>query len=251
MAVINRMGFNNKGVAYAVSRLKQRTFDGICGVNIGKNASTPTDSAADDYLMCFAAVYEHADYVTVNVSSPNTPGLRTLQSADGLRRVIGGLISERADLERRHGRHVPILVKIAPDLDGNEIHDIGAAVRELGIDGVVATNTTTNFDLLTQGAPSGVSGGLSGRPLHERSIGVVRALRASLGANIPIIGVGGITDSASAQEMFRAGADLIQVYTGFVYKGPGLLQEIYGGMPRAAGEPPLNLDALRHDQPRR
>jgi dihydroorotate dehydrogenase len=126
-------------------------------------------------------------------------------------------------------------VKIAPDLDENEIHDIGATVRELGIDGVVATNTTTNFESLTRGVPGGVSGGLSGRPLHERSIGVVRTLRASLGANVPIIGVGGITDGASARAMFMAGADLIQVYTGFVYKGPGLLQEIYGGMPSASG----------------
>jgi dihydroorotate dehydrogenase len=232
-AIINRMGFNNKGVDYAVSRLQRRSFAGICGVNIGKNATTPNDSAADDYLTCFKAVYPCADYVTVNVSSPNTPGLRALQSAEGLRQIAGALLSERHRLERQHGKRVPVLVKIAPDLDDTGIHVISSAVRELGIDGVVATNTTTDPGVLSRAAPDGATGGVSGRPLLAQSLRVVGALRAALGKDTPIIGVGGITDSASAQQMLRAGANLLQIYTGFIYKGPALVSEIHAGIHHA------------------
>lgn len=235
LAVINRMGFNNKGVDYAVKRLRRRTFSGVCGVNIGKNAATPNDSASADYLTCFKAVYGCADYVTVNISSPNTPGLRSLQSADGLQQVVGPLLSERARLEREHGKVVPVLVKIAPDLLDEELNAICSTVKDLGVDGVVATNTTTDLGVLSQPAPSGVSGGVSGRPLLAQSLRVIRLLRASLGAGLPIVGVGGVTDSSAAQEMLRAGANLIQIYTGFVYKGPELLLEIYEGMRRARG----------------
>jgi dihydroorotate dehydrogenase len=233
LAVINRMGFNNKGVDYAVMRLQPRTFTGICGVNIGKNADTPNDRAADDYLTCFRAVYWHADYVTVNVSSPNTPQLRELQSAEGLRQVAGALLTERSRLQREHGKRVPVLVKIAPDLNDAELHAVSSAVSELGIDGVVATNTTSSLGVLSQSAPRGATGGVSGRPLLTHSLRVIKTLRASLGADTPIVGVGGITDSVAAQEMLSAGANLIQIYTGFIYKGPKLLCDIYDGMRRA------------------
>jgi dihydroorotate dehydrogenase len=235
LAVINRMGFNNRGIDYVVAQLQRRTFAGICGVNIGKNAETPNDNAADDYLTCFRAVYKHADYVTINISSPNTPGLRALQSTEGLRRIAGALLSERHALERQHDKRVPVLVKIAPDLNDAEIRAVSLVVRELGIDGVVATNTTTDLGVLSQSVPSGATGGVSGRPLLVHSLRVVRRLRASLGANTPIVGVGGITDSVAAQRMLHAGANLIQIYTGFVYKGPGLLREVYEGMHRARG----------------
>jgi dihydroorotate dehydrogenase len=235
LAVINRMGFNNRGVDYAVKRLRRRTFGGVCGVNIGKNADTPNDSASADYLTCFKAVYGYTDYVTVNLSSPNTPGLRSLQSADGIQRVVGTLLEERPRLEREHGRIVPVLVKIAPDLGVEELHAICSAARSIGVDGVVATNTTTDLGVLSRGAPTGASGGVGGRPLLAQSLRVVRELRASLGTGIPIVGVGGITDGVAAQEMLRAGASLIQIYTGFVYKGPDLLPEIYEGMRRARG----------------
>ncbi len=227
LAVINRMGFNNKGVDYAVERLRTRTFTGICGVNIGKNADTPNDHAADDYLRCFRAVYPHADYVTVNISSPNTPGLRALQTAEGLRRIAGALLQERHTLERQHGKRVPLVVKIAPDLSDAELNAISTAVRELGIDGVVATNTTTDTGVLLHGVPVNATGGVSGRPLLPHSLRVVRALRASLSADTAIIGAGGITDGMAAQEMLRAGANLLQIYTGFVYKGPDLLRDIH------------------------
>jgi dihydroorotate dehydrogenase len=233
MAVINRMGFNNKGVDHVVAQLRRRTFTGICGVNIGKNADTPNDQAAEDYVIGFRAVYPYADYVTVNLSSPNTPGLRALQTSEGLQQVAGTVLSERSLLARQYGRRVPVLVKIAPDLDDEEIEAVSRSVRELGIDGVVATNTTTDFSVLTQRPPAGASGGLSGRPLFPRSVQVVGKLRAALGPETPIIGVGGITDSSSAQQMLRAGANLVQIYTGLVYKGPGLLDEIYAGMTAA------------------
>jgi dihydroorotate dehydrogenase len=226
MAVINRMGFNNKGVHYAVERLRRRTFRGICGVNIGKNATTPQANAPDDYLACFKAVYAHADYVTVNISSPNTPGLRSLQSEEGIHSVVAPLLMERQKLEREHGRFVPVLVKIAPDLDSDGIQAVCSAVQSLGVDGVVATNTTTDLGVL--GAlPAGASGGVSGRPLLTRSLRVVKELRATLGADVPIIGVGGITDCAAACEMLHAGANLLQIYTGFVYRGPALLRAIH------------------------
>jgi len=230
LAVVNRMGFNNKGVDYAVGRLRRRKFGGICGLNIGKNADTPNESASDDYLACFRAVYGQADYVTVNISSPNTPGLRSLQSSDGIQQVVGPMLSERQRLEREHGKFVPVLVKIAPDLKDEDIQVICSTVRALGIDGVVATNTTTDPGVLSHAMPGGASGGISGRPLFAQSLGVVKGLRASLGASVPIIGVGGITDGTAAENMLRAGANLIQIYTGFVYKGPGLLKEIYEGM---------------------
>jgi len=234
LAIVNRMGFNNKGVEYVVAQLKRRTFGGICGVNIGKNADTPNENAAEDYLTCFRAVYKHADYVTVNISSPNTPGLRALQSSEGLRQVAGSLLSERHGLERSYGKRVPLLVKIAPDLSDTEVDAVSTTVLELGIDGVVATNTTTDLGVLSRSA-SETTGGVSGRPLLKHSLRVVMRLRSSLGASTPIVGVGGVTDSDAAQEMLRAGANLVQIYTGFVYKGPSLLTEIYGGMRRARG----------------
>jgi dihydroorotate dehydrogenase len=226
LAVVNRMGFNNKGVDYVVDRLKCRSYTGICGVNIGKNADTPNDRAEQDYLECFSKVYPHADYVTLNLSSPNTSGLRALQSRAGIEQVAGAVVAARNRLRATSGRYVPILLKIAPDLSEKELSGIADSVQHVGLDGVVATNTSTDLEPVTHLAPSVLSGGLSGEPLLERSLPVIRALRAHLGPTMPIVGVGGITSADAALRMLQAGASLIQIYTGFVYRGPALVSEI-------------------------
>jgi dihydroorotate dehydrogenase len=224
--LVNRMGFNNKGVDHLVSRLERASYAGVRGVSIGKNADTPLERAADDYVACLRKVYAHAGYVAVNVSSPNTARLRELQAPDGLERIVGSLLETRAALVREHGRRVPLLVKIAPDLDAAAVHAAAASLRTLGVDGVIATNTTTDLSPLGADWPAEQRGGLSGAPLHARSVAVIAQLRAELGAGFPIVGVGGITDGARALETLRAGADLIQVYTGFAYRGHTLLEEI-------------------------
>jgi dihydroorotate dehydrogenase len=228
-AVVNRMGFNNKGIDHVVARLQRRRYRGICGVNIGKNADTPLARAEDDYRICFRKAYAVADYFVINVSSPNTPGLRGLQSEEGLERIVAALFEERGRLAAVTARRVPILVKIAPDLALPEVAALAVLIRRLELDGVVATNTTT--DLGSVGMHGGVaggsdSGGLSGAPLHPRSLSVIRQLRAALGLAFPIIGVGGICDAATAAETLQAGANLIQFYTGFIFRGPGLIDEI-------------------------
>lgn len=233
LAIVNRMGFNNKGVEHVVHRLKTRKFSGVCGVNIGKNADTPNDRAVDDYLKCLRSVYAHADYVTVNISSPNTPGLRDLQSSIALQGILGALHAEREKLEQAAGKRVPILVKVSPDMTQPDLVAVASVLRDLGVDGVVATNTTTNLHAISGSVPAGVGGGLSGKPLLESSLRAVTLLRSSLDAKTVIVGVGGITDAVSAQAMLNAGANLLQVYTGLVYKGPALLQEIYDGMRNA------------------
>jgi len=225
-ALINRMGFPNEGVAALCARLPMRRYAGICGVNIGKNAATPLEQAEADYAACLSAVYPHADYVAVNVSSPNTAGLRELQREGQLRALLESLLRLRSRLATEHGRRVPLLVKLAPDLSEAELASAAAAIKELHIDGVIATNTTLSRPGL-EGLPAArEAGGLSGAPLLSLSTAAVRRLRAQLGAGVAIIGVGGIHSSESAREMLVAGADLLQVYTGLVYRGPRLVREL-------------------------
>jgi dihydroorotate dehydrogenase len=225
-ALINRMGFNNKGVDHLVTQVSRSRYPGIRGISIGKNFDTPLDQAQDDYLICLRKVYAHAHYIAVNISSPNTARLRELQARDGLERILGALLEERRILERRHGKRVPLLVKVAPDLTPEEISALARDLRLLEVDGVIATNTTTDRSVLVNAPIAAQAGGLSGAPLHLRSIRVIAQLRAELGADFPLIGVGGIVSADHARATLRAGANLIQIYTGFAYRGFALLEEI-------------------------
>jgi dihydroorotate dehydrogenase len=225
-AVINRMGFPNEGVAAAVARLRRRRYNGVCGVNIGKNAATPLEQAASDYVAALRAVYECADYVTINISSPNTQGLRQLQQDDQLRPLLQALLETREELAERVGWRVPLVVKLSPDLSPDELAATAQVIRELQLDGVIATNTTLDRVPVASLPHAEHSGGLSGEPLRARSTAVVHQLRELLGADMPLIGVGGISSPADAAAMFAAGADLIQVYTGLIYRGPGLVREL-------------------------
>ena len=227
-ALINRLGFNNEGLAAFVANVRQARFrarGGILGLNIGKNAATPIERAADDYLLGLAGVYPHADYVTVNVSSPNTQNLRSLQTDAALDALLGALTSRRAELAQEHGRTVPMFLKIAPDLDAAQIDAIATIVSRHRIEGLIATNTTLARDGVAGHANAGESGGLSGAPLAPRSNLVIAGLRAALGPRCPIIGVGGVMSGADARAKREAGADLVQIYTGFIYKGPALVTE--------------------------
>lgn len=225
-AIINRMGFNNQGVDHLVRRVRETRYEGILGINIGKNRDTPLEQALEDYIEAYRSVYPHAGYVTVNISSPNTPGLRTLQTGDPLDRMLMGLAAERELLAVRHGRRVPLAVKIAPDLQPGEIAEIADGLVRHGLDAVIATNTTSSREGV-EGLPhAGETGGLSGRPLFEKSTGVVRALARELGGKLPIIGCGGILSAEDAQRKLDAGADLVQIYSGLIYRGPGLVREI-------------------------
>jgi len=230
-ALINRMGFPNAGVEAMCERLRRRRFQGVCGVNIGKNASTPLENAVDDYLACLRAVAAYADYVAVNVSSPNTTGLRSLQSVDYLRPILETLLAERDRQVTKIGRSLPLVVKIAPDLQREELQQIAVLLLELKLDGVIATNTTlqrpSEWPL---GALADEKGGLSGAPVHELSIATVRELRRLLGNAFPIIGVGGVTSAEQALAMRAAGADLVQIYTGLVYRGPDLINDVLRAM---------------------
>lgn len=228
-ALINRMGFNNQGLqAFLANVQRARSFrraGGILGLNIGKNAATPIERAVDDYLLCLDGVYAHADYVAVNISSPNTKNLRTLQSDAALDALLAALQARRRELARQHGKTVPMFVKIAPDLDEAQVGLIAATLRRNGIDGVIATNTTTARDAVQGQRHADEAGGLSGAPLAEASNRVVRALRAALGPDYPIIGVGGVMGAADARAKREAGADLVQIYTGLIYQGPALVRE--------------------------
>jgi dihydroorotate dehydrogenase subfamily 2 len=223
-ALVNAMGFPNEGVEAACARLRERSFAGVCGVNIGKNATTPLADAAADYAHCLQAVYPLADYVAINVSSPNTPGLRQLQAEEHLKPLLESLIGTRERLAGQFGRRVPLLVKLSPDLAEADLEALAAVVRALGIDGVIATNTTVQRPGVADLPDAARPGGLSGRPLHALSTSVVRRLRALLPAGLPIVGVGGISSLESAREMLEAGADLIQIYTGLIYRGPRLVR---------------------------
>lgn len=225
-AIINRMGFNNHGVETLVDNVRRSRYQGILGINIGKNKDTPNDRALDDYLFCLRTVYELATYVTVNISSPNTPGLRTLQHGDALRTLLGGLKEEQERLAQSSGRRVPLLVKISPDSTSAEISGMADALVEFEVDGVIATNTTAGR-VGVEGMPhAGEQGGLSGAPLTKLSTSVVAQLSRDLRGRLPIVGVGGICSSTDALAMREAGATLVQVYTGFIYRGPGLVREI-------------------------
>src|SRR5688572_13266202 len=224
-ALVNRMGFPNDGVEATVRRLEKRRYRGICGVNIGKNFDTPLELAARDYIACLRVVYATADYVTINISSPNTPGLRDLQEASSLDKLLGELAEARETLSGVHGKRVPLLVKIAPDLDDAGIQSICGVLQRSGVDGVVATNTTTTRPASLRPEASEF-GGLSGAPLHGLSVAVIRRLRAELGNSFPIVGVGGVSSLATARTTFEAGANLIQLYTGLIYEGPGLVRAL-------------------------
>jgi dihydroorotate dehydrogenase len=229
-ALINRMGFNNKGVDHLVARISRSRYRGIRGISIGKNADTPLENAQNDYLTCLRKIYVYADYVAVNLSSPNTARLRELQARDGLQRIFGPLLEERAVLQQRHGKRVPLLVKVAPDLTAEQISGLAADLRSLEVDGVIATNTSIDHSVLGKAPVADQSGGLSGAPLHPLSVRVIAQLRAELGKSFPIIGVGGIVNSEHALATLRAGANLIQIYTGFAYRGRALLEDILGAL---------------------
>ena len=226
-ALINRLGFNNQGLAAFLSHVQQarsfRKAGGIVGLNIGKNAATPIERAVDDYLIGLAGVYPHADYITVNISSPNTKNLRALQSDEALDALLSALQARKLELATEHGKTVPMFVKIAPDLDEAQVGVIAATLRHNGIDGVIATNTTIERSAV-QGLPhANEAGGLSGKPVFEASNRVIRLLRAALGAGYPIIGVGGVMSADGALAKLDAGANLVQLYTGFIYHGPALI----------------------------
>jgi dihydroorotate dehydrogenase len=224
-ALINRMGFNNEGAAVAANRLKKRKSKIVIGGNIGKNKSTPNDHALSDYLQCIDVLYDYVDYFVVNVSSPNTPGLRELQDKEPLRNLLQGV----KQYLQKTPEHKPVLLKIAPDLNEAQLLDIIEILRETKTDGVIATNTTlSRHGLLTSSAKVQRmgAGGLSGKPLRNRSTEIIRFLRQQLGPQYPIIGVGGIMTPEDAVEKLQAGADLIQLYTGFVYEGPGFVRRI-------------------------
>lgn len=224
-ALINRMGFNNRGIDHLLRRVRASPCDAILGINIGRNAETPANKAADDYVAGLRAVYGLADYVAVNISSPNTEGLRDLQAADPLNRLLETLARERASLKARHVRRVPLVLKIAPDLKASQIRHIAGAVRDHGFDGVIATNTTLSREGV-QGQPlSGEDGGLSGAPLLRRSTAVLKALRLELGPDITLMGSGGIMSGDDARAKREAGADLVQLYSGLIYRGPGLIRD--------------------------
>ena len=224
-ALINRLGFNNAGVDRLIENVLSASYRGVLGINIGKNADTPIERAADDYLACLRKVYSRASYVTVNVSSPNTRDLRALQHGGELDQLLGALKPEQRRLADTHGRHVPLAVKIAPDLDAAQIREIADTLRRHAVEGVIATNTTIGREKVTGLPHAEEAGGLSGAPLGPGATAVVRELAGALGGEIPIIGVGGILGAEDARRKIDAGASLVQLYTGLVYRGPALVTE--------------------------
>jgi len=227
-ALINRMGFNNHGLEQFlqnVARSQYRRNGGILGLNIGKNADTPIENAAQDYLIGLDGVYPHADYVTINISSPNTKNLRDLQSSDALDALLGALNTRRQALAEQYKKAVPLTVKIAPDVDMDQLQTIAAALSKHAIDGVIATNTTISRQGVEGLAHAQQAGGLSGAPVHEQSLWVISRLRDLLGPTFPIIGVGGIVSGQQAAEKMQAGANAVQIYTGLIYRGPALIEE--------------------------
>ncbi|MDP9044441.1 MAG: quinone-dependent dihydroorotate dehydrogenase [Pseudomonadota bacterium] len=239
-ALINRLGFNNDGLDAFLANVKRARFragGGILGLNIGKNAATPIERAVDDYLLCLDGVHAHADYVTLNISSPNTHNLRALQADAALDALLGDVQARGVELAARHGRHVPIFLKIAPDLEPMQVEAVAATCRKHGVDGVIATNTTVARDAVS-GLPHGNEvGGLSGAPVRDASNRVVAQLRALLGPNYPIIGVGGVMSAADALAKRAAGADLVQLYTGFIYQGPALVAAAARALARGVATP--------------
>jgi len=234
-ALINRLGFNNQGLDAFLANVQKSSFrqhGGILGLNIGKNADTPIERAADDYLIGLAGVYPHADYITVNISSPNTKNLRALQGGDELSQLLALLRDKRAELAQQHQRQVPLAVKIAPDLTQEQIDVIADALLAHGVDGVIATNTTLARDKVAGQPHADEAGGLSGAPVHEMSLAVIARLRERIGTAMSIIGVGGILSGQQAREKLAAGADAVQLYTGLIYRGPALVGECVGALAR-------------------
>ncbi|KRC20808.1 quinone-dependent dihydroorotate dehydrogenase [Acidovorax sp. Root217] len=230
-ALINRLGFNNEGLDAFLRNVQQSRFRDqqrsgprmLLGLNIGKNASTPIENATSDYLTCLDGVYPHADYVTVNISSPNTQNLRALQSDEALDGLLGAIAERREVLARQTGKRTPIFVKIAPDLTEEQVSVIAATLQRHGMDGVIATNTTIGRDTVKGLRHAEETGGLSGAPVLEASNQVIRQLRAALGSRFPVIGVGGVMSAEDAVSKVRAGADVVQIYTGLIYEGPALV----------------------------
>lgn len=224
-AVINRMGFNNQGIDAMIQNIEKSRFNGILGINIGKNATTPIENAADDYLLCLEKAYAHAGYITVNISSPNTQNLRALQGSDELSALLSALKNKQAHLAAAHGRYVPLAVKIAPDLNEQQVADIAHAAIQTEIDGIIATNTTIDKSALGHHPLAGEQGGLSGAPVREASNRVLKQLLAELEGRLPVIGVGGILSGADAAAKLHMGAAAVQVYSGLIYRGPALVKE--------------------------
>lgn len=225
-ALINRLGFNNRGMDYLVEQVRRARFRGVLGINIGKNFDTPLECAAEDYLLCLRKVYPHANYIAVNISSPNTPGLRDLQYGEPLERLLEVLKEAQARLAVEHGHYVPLAVKIAPDLSDEDISVVGQTLVDHSIDAVIATNTTSSRQGVERLAHAQETGGLSGHPLAARATEVVQRLHDTLQGRLPIIAVGGILSAADAGAKVAAGASLVQIYTGLIYKGPDLIRQV-------------------------
>jgi dihydroorotate dehydrogenase len=230
--LINRLGFNNRGVDQFVENVQAARYQGVLGLNIGKNADTPIERAAEDYVYCLERVYPFASYVTINISSPNTKNLRQLQGAGELDALLGALKDKQQRLSDMHGKLVPLALKIAPDLDDEQIKEIAGTLLRHKIDGVIATNTTLSRTAVTGMKHGDEAGGLSGKPVFEASNEVIRKLRAELGDTVPIIGVGGIMSGDDAREKLAAGASLVQLYTGLIYRGPALVTECVEALAR-------------------
>jgi dihydroorotate dehydrogenase len=225
-AIINRMGFNNPGITAGVENVRRsKHFGGVIGFNIGKNKDTPNENAADDYLACLRAAYRVADYIAVNLSSPNTPGLRDLQGEEASARLLERLKKEQAALAKEHGKRVPLLFKVAPDLDPPHVTALARVFLDGGLDGLIATNTTLAREPVAGHPRANEAGGLSGRPLTRRSTEIIAAFAAEFGGKVPIIGVGGISCAEDAVEKIRAGASLVQIYSAFIFQGPRLIRE--------------------------
>lgn len=228
--LINRMGFNNQGVDNLVENVKKAHFDGVLGINIGKNKDTPVEQGEDDYLACMDKIYPYAGYIAINISSPNTPGLRTLQYGDALDSLLSSIKKKQQQLHEHHHKYVPVAVKIAPDLSEEELIQVADSLVRHNIDGVIATNTTLDRSLVQGMKYCDEVGGLSGRPVQLKSTEIIRRLSLELKDRLPIIGVGGIDSVIAAREKMAAGASLVQIYSGFIYKGPALIKDIVTNM---------------------
>jgi len=223
--IINRMGFNNNGVNHLVERVRRRRYQGVLGINIGKNKLTPEENALSDYQKCMEAVYTSADYIAINISSPNTPGLRNLQFGENLEILLKGIKAKQVELQQRHGKNVPVAVKIAPDMSDDELKSVADTLLKHNFDAVIATNTTISREGVEHSVFASEAGGLSGSPVRDKATHVIRTLAEHLQGKMPIIGVGGIMTGEDAAEKLQAGASLVQLYTGFIYRGPELVAE--------------------------